>query len=89
MSFSFFKKKIKKKPHRAKSRRYSAHIDLFLDVGANVGQTGLSLRQAGYQGRIVSFEPVPLAHQELRRVSLRIRCGRWLHRWRSPPGMGR
>ena len=40
-------------------------------MGANVGQTGLSLRQAGYQGRIVSFEPVPLAHQELRRVSLR------------------
>lgn len=72
MSFSFFKKKIKKTtPGKVAQILNTAHVDLFLDVGANVGQTGLSLRQAGYQGRIVSFEPVPLAHRELQRVASR------------------
>jgi FkbM family methyltransferase len=33
-------------------------IDLVIDVGANRGQWGASLREAGYRGAIVSFEPV-------------------------------
>jgi FkbM family methyltransferase len=36
----------------------SRNVDLMLDVGANTGQFGLSLRAAGFQGEILSFEPV-------------------------------
>lgn len=44
-------------------------IDCILDVGANEGQFGESLRASGYIGEIVSFEPLKLAHINLLKVS--------------------
>lgn len=40
-------------------------INLVLDVGANTGQFGQALRDRGYIGRIISFEPVKEAFREL------------------------
>lgn len=55
---------------RALSRRkhlLTAHnIDLVIDVGANIGQYGKTLREIGYAGRIVSFEPMRNAWLQLK-----------------------
>lgn len=40
-------------------------IDLVFDVGANVGQYGEKLFRNGFQGRVVSFEPLSEAHAKL------------------------
>jgi FkbM family methyltransferase len=39
------------------------------DVGANIGQYGLSLRKCGFTGRIVSFEAIPSVHGRLSAVA--------------------
>jgi FkbM family methyltransferase len=52
---------------QARSVRLFSHynINLVFDVGANEGQYAKSLRQAGFKGRIVSFEPVSFVYKNL------------------------
>lgn len=52
------------------ARMLAAHrVDTVVDVGANVGQFALALRDAGFRGHIISFEPLPSAHDRLREAS--------------------
>jgi FkbM family methyltransferase len=46
-----------------------AHPTAVFDVGANIGQYGLSLRRCGFAGRIVSFEAIPSVHARLSAVA--------------------
>ena len=86
MASTFVKKQVKRllwrrglelRPRRPNLVQFleSRKIDIFLDVGANTGQTGLQLREQGYRGRIVSFEPVKTVFERLERVA--DRDGNW------------
>ena len=48
-------------------------VDLVLDIGANTGQWAIELRRAGYDGDMISFEPLIQAHTELSRNAVRDR----------------
>ena len=61
-------------------------IDCFWDVGANIGQTGESIRKHGYTGNILSFEPQEEAYKKLLKNSFNDskwkiyeKCGRLHH----------
>jgi FkbM family methyltransferase len=53
--------------HSGRMRRLFDHyeFDFVIDVGANQGQFGQFLRQFGYSGHILSFEPLSTAHKTL------------------------
>lgn len=44
-------------------------VDVVLDVGASEGNFGEKLRQSGYKGKIISFEPLSDSYQKLVAVS--------------------
>jgi FkbM family methyltransferase len=44
-------------------------IDVLFDVGANAGQYAKDSRRQGYRGKIISFEPLPDAHEKLTKNS--------------------
>jgi FkbM family methyltransferase len=46
-------------------------VDCVFDVGANRGQYAFTLRKAGFDGRIISFEPIPDAASAIRHQSER------------------
>jgi FkbM family methyltransferase len=49
----------------------SLGIDLVIDIGANRGQFGQEIRRAGYEGRIVSVEPLAAPYRRLARLAAR------------------
>lgn len=44
-------------------------IDVVLDVGANIGQFGSELRNIGFAGKIISFEPTSEAFKKLEKMA--------------------
>lgn len=56
-------------------------VDVVLDVGANVGQFATRLRDAGFTGQIISFEPSTAAH------ALLTQTARYDKNWKIAPRM--
>ena len=56
-----------------------AQVDLVLDIGAAEGSFGQKLRQSGYKGQIISFEPLTEGYETLRRVASRDELWQTVH----------
>jgi FkbM family methyltransferase len=54
-------------------------IDTVIDVGANSGQYASDLRQAGFDGSILSFEPLDVPFQQLEAAAARDRSWKAFH----------
>jgi FkbM family methyltransferase len=56
-------------PGHLKSVLATLNVNCVIDVGANIGEYGLMLRRIGYQGRIISFEPVREVFNKLKQTA--------------------
>jgi FkbM family methyltransferase len=46
-------------------------IDVLFDIGANNGQYAVNMRKIGYDNKIISFEPLKSAYEDLEKASLK------------------
>jgi FkbM family methyltransferase len=60
---------VKYAPARRMKLMSLLDINLLFDVGANIGQYGIQMRELGYKGRMISFEPLSSAFNELEQAS--------------------
>jgi len=70
----FIQKMIREKndPHKQLQRYISQlGIKAVVDIGGNVGQFGVDLRNSGFAGQLVSFEPVTKYYNVLKKTSER------------------
>jgi FkbM family methyltransferase len=44
-------------------------INVIIDIGANIGQYGAEMRNLGFNGEIISFEPMKKAFDALKKIS--------------------
>jgi FkbM family methyltransferase len=70
VGYEVFKRDVRFHSELCAARMAERHgIRCILDVGANVGQYASELREWGYRGQIVSFEPLSQAHAALSRAA--------------------
>jgi FkbM family methyltransferase len=65
-TFDFGRFSVATHPLARRQRLIANHgIDLLFDIGANIGQYALEMRDLGYTGWLVSYEPLSTAFREL------------------------
>jgi FkbM family methyltransferase len=73
----YFLHQLLQEEDKTRQQLFDSHaIDVVLDVGANYGQYAKRLQHAGFNGTIISFEPLQQAYLHLNENSIGIR--NWL-----------